>query len=241
MRFAFDYGLLAGLLLMAGLAGGRAWLHDHPKYDPWAPLTMAEEPEGWATKSKITALRSDPQLCRAFLRRSDIAFTVLKPVGEGTCQRSDRQVLAADKALGLVLQPAGAQATCAIDAGLARWLMHGVQPAAMAILKSRVVAVEHFGTNNCRRIGGGDRGAWSEHAIGNAIDIAAFKLADGRRIVVRSNWNAPSRPAAFLHAIRNAACAEFATVLSPDYNAAHADHLHLDQASRGGVGWSACR
>ena len=33
----------------------------------------------------------------------------------------------------------------------------------------------------------------------------------------------------------------FATVLSPDYNAAHRDHLHLDQAARGAWGWRACR
>jgi len=28
----------------------------------------------------------------------------------------------------------------------------------------------------------------------------------------------------------------FGTVLSPDYNPAHADHLHFDQASRGSGG-----
>jgi hypothetical protein len=139
------------------------------------------------------------------------------------------------------LQPAGAQATCAVDAGLARWLRHGVQPAAAAFLGSRVVALEHFGTNNCRRIGGGDRGGWSEHATGNAIDIAAFKLADGRRIIVRRDWTGQQKPAAFLHAVRDAACGEFTTVLSPDYNAAHAGHLHLDQADRGVAGWTACR
>jgi hypothetical protein len=241
MRFALDYWLLGALLALAVVAGGRAWLHDHPRYDPWAPLTLADGPEGWATKSKIAALRSDTKTCRAFLRRSGIAFRVLEPTGEGTCRRNDRQVITADKASGLVLQPAGAQSTCAIDAGLARWMRHGVQPAAAASLGSRVVALEHYGTNNCRRIGGGDSGSWSEHATGNAIDVAAFKLADGRRIVVRRDWRGSGKAASFLHAVRDAACGEFSTVLSPDYNAAHADHLHLDQASRGGVGWSACR
>jgi hypothetical protein len=241
MRFALDRWLLAGLLVIAGVAGGRAWLRDHPQLDPWAPLAMADDPAGWAVKSKIAALRSDPQSCRAFLRRSDIAFTVLDPIGEGTCRRDDRQVLGDDPSRGLVLQPAGAQATCAVDAGLARWLRHGVQPAAVTMLGSRVAALEHYGTNNCRRIGGGDRGGWSEHATGNAIDIAAFKLADGRRIVVRRDWTRSGKAAAFLRAARDAACGEFTTVLSPDYNTAHADHLHLDQASRGGLGWSACR
>ncbi|WP_232495471.1 extensin family protein [Novosphingobium kaempferiae] len=56
-----------------------------------------------------------------------------------------------------------------------------MQPAPEAMLGERVVRLEHLGTANCRRIGGGETGNWSEHAIGNAIDIAAFVLADGRR------------------------------------------------------------
>jgi hypothetical protein len=240
MRFAFDDWLLAGLVLLAAIIGGRAWLHDHPHYDPWAALTMAEPPGGWATRAKIAALRSDPKLCRDFLRRNDVSFSVLGPSGEGTCRRLDRQILRDDPPRGLVLRPSEPQTTCAVDAGLARWLRHGVQPAAQALLRSRVVALEHYGTYNCRRIGNGDVGTWSEHATGNAIDIAAFKLADGRRIVVRRDWRKSGKAGSFLHAARDSACGEFATVLSPDYNAAHADHLHLDQARRAGLGWSFC-
>lgn len=246
MRFTLDRWLLAGLILLAVIAGGRAWLHDHPEYDPWAPLSIADDPEGWAVKAKVAALRRDPAECRAFLERSDVAFTPLEPTGEGACRRADRQVLAPDRSLGLVLRPAGAQATCAVDAALVRWLRHGIQPAAQSVLGSRVTGLEHYGTNNCRRIGGGSNGNWSEHATGNAIDIAAFTLADGSRIVVRRDWgkagtDTGDKEALFLREVRDAACREFATVLSPDYNAAHADHLHLDQAPRGGAGWTFCR
>jgi hypothetical protein len=254
MRFALDRWLLAGLFLLAAIVGGRTWLHAHPEYDPWAPLSLADDPDGWpngwAVKAKVAALRRDPAECRAFLQRSDIAFTQLDPAGEGACRREDRQVLAADRSLGLVLSPAGPQATCAVDAALVRWLRHGIQPAAQTVLGSRVIALEHYGTNNCRRIGGGRDGNWSEHATGNAIDLAAFKLADGRRIVVRRDWGKAGaesadtragKEAMFLRQVRDAACQEFATVLSPDYNAAHADHLHLDQAPRGGAGWTFCR
>src|SRR5690606_11398742 len=116
--------------------------------------------------------------------------------------------------------------------GLALWLRHGVQPAAESLLGSPVVRIEHLGTYACRRIGGGETGRWSEHATGNAIDIAAFVLEDGRRISVSSDWNGEGRRSDFLNAARRSACDAFGTVLSPDYNAAHADHLHLDQARR---------
>ena len=98
---------------------------------------------------------------------------------------------------------------------------------------SPVARVEHFGAYSCRRLYGRNEGPWSEHATGNAIDIAAFVLEDGRRIGVAGDWRNDDAEAAFLHSARDAACEVFGTVLSPDYNAAHADHLHFDQAARG--------
>lgn len=239
MALPLDRIAITALIAACLLLAARGWLHDHPEHDPWTPLRLSDPP-GWATSRKLAGLREDRGTCRAFLDRSGIAAQALPPAGSGACRRTDRAVLALPAGSAVRLSPAGAQATCAVDAGLAWWLRHGVQPAAETILRSRVVRVEHLGTYNCRRIGGGGSGAWSEHATGNAIDVAGFVLADGRRISVRGDWQGDGPAAAFLRAARDSACRAFATVLSPDYNAAHADHLHLDQARRGG-GWSACR
>ena len=105
-------------------------------------------------------------------------------------------------------------------------------PAALEHLGSEIVRIEHMGAFNCRRIRGSGSGGWSEHATANAIDISAFVLADGRRISVLEDWEGDAASAAFLKAIRDDACDVFSTVLSPDFNAAHADHFHLDQANR---------
>ncbi|PEQ11155.1 extensin [Novosphingobium sp. PC22D] len=217
----------------------RVWLHDHPEHNPWAPLNIAD-PVGWATQRKLAALRDDPAECRAFLDRAAIAYRSLEPIGEGACRRADRTVLINDAETGLALRPANPQATCPVNAALALWMRHAVQPAAQERLGARVVALDQLGTANCRRIGGGEEGQWSEHATGNAIDIGGFFLADGRRIAVLGDWDDDSDASAFLHDVRDGACETFTTVLSPDYNSAHADHLHLDQADRTG-GWSACR
>ncbi len=101
------------------------------------------------------------------------------------------------------------------------------------LLGSPVERVEHFGAYRCRRLYGRTEGRWSEHATGNAIDIAAFVLADGRRIAVLRDWPGDDPEGRFLRRVRDEACRTFGTVLSPDYNAAHADHLHFDQAARG--------
>ncbi|PKB25181.1 extensin-like protein [Novosphingobium kunmingense] len=228
---ARNFSLIALLLITAGAlwAFGKAWLADHPEHDPAAPFTLTQR-DGWATDRKLTALRSDPAVCRAVLVRSGVSFTKLNPIGEGTCRRADRMTL--DD--GLPLRPRGADATCAVKAGTVRWLQQRVQPVAIRILGSRVTSLEHLGTGSCRRIGGGETGTWSEHAMGNAIDIAAFRLADGRRISVLDDWSGQDRERrAFLRAAHAAACRDFGTVLGPEYNTAHRDHFHLDQALRG--------
>lgn len=230
MRLDPDKPVLALIALLALAIGVRTWLHDHPQHDPWAPLSLSD-PVGWATHAKVRKAARDPAQCRDVLRRGGIAFTVLPPTGAAQCRRDDRQTWD-----GPLLAPARAEATCGVDLGLALWLRHSVEPMAQAILHSRVVRIEHFGTASCRRIYGSDTGSWSEHATGNAIDVAGFVLADGRRISVRRDWTAGGDTAAFLHAVRDGACQWFGTTLSPDYNAAHTDHLHLDQASRGLAG-----
>lgn len=213
--------IVAGLLLAA-----RGWLADHPQHNPWAPLDL-NDPPGWATQSKLLALKDDPVECRAVLERSGVDFRALEPQGEGACRREDRTVLSV-----LPLSPNVPPTTCPVGIGLELWVHDVVQPAAIERFGVDVARIEHFGAYSCRRLYGRAEGRWSEHATGNAIDIAAFVLADGRRIAVLGDWAGEAEQAAFLRAVRDGACPLFATVLSPDYNAAHADHFHFDQSGR---------
>ena len=84
-----------------------------------------------------------------------------------------------------------------------------------------------MGSYVCRNVAGSSKR--SAHARAEAIDISGFVLEDGRRITVKGDWNAgTSAEKKFLRVVRESACKRFGTVLSPDYNAAHADHLHLE-------------
>jgi hypothetical protein len=71
-------------------------------------------------------------------------------------------------------------------------------------------------------------GRRSQHATANAIDIAGFRLADGRSISVLADWGKPTAEGQFLAAARDEACSLFNIVLSPRYNELHANHFHLD-------------
>ena len=225
--------ILLGLLLVGCIAlAGRAWLEDHPEYNPWSPLDLADPP-GWATSRKLAALRDDPAECRAVLERSGVEFAQLEPAGEGECRRESRVRLS-----GSPLAPDAPISSCAVAAGMAYWLRHSVEPAARELLGSPVKRVEHLGTFSCRRMYNREDAPWSEHATGNAIDIAGFVLEDGRRISLLRDWPGGGQGSLFLHRVRDGACKAFGTVLSPEYNAAHADHLHLDQQGRA---WGVCR
>ena len=223
---AIDRWSIVALAVMGVLLTARGWLADHPQHDPWAPLDL-DHPPGWATQSKLLALKGDPSACRAVLERSEVAFRALEPAGEGACRRPDRTVLTE-----LPFAPRVPPATCSVGVGLTLWLRDVVQPAAEARFDSEVASVEHYGAYSCRRLYGRAEGRWSEHATGNAVDIAAFVLEDGRRIAVLQDWAGEDEEAAFLRTVRDGACGLFATVLSPDYNEAHADHFHFDQAGR---------
>ena len=231
-KFLLDRRLLMALVLLGLLVGGRAWLAEHPEHDPWAPLDL-NDPEGWATQRKILALRDDVPACRATLERSGVSFVVQAPVGEGECRREDRTRLS-----DYPLAPDIPATTCPVSLALELWQRDTLEPVAQDIFGQGLARVEHLGAYSCRRMYGRDEGPWSQHATANAIDIAGFVLEDGTRISVLSDWQGEGDKQRFLRGVRDGACGAFSTVLSPDYNAAHADHLHLDMDNR----WmSVCR
>ncbi|MES3084012.1 extensin-like domain-containing protein [Sphingomonas faeni] len=234
-------GWLVALVVIATLAL-MLWasLRGRPQDVPWAPLDLGQ-PIGLFTGRKLTALTEDFPQCRALLDRAGVRYTVLPPrKGEGQCGYADGVRLTGG-ARKIAFAPAGLGVACPVAAALAMWEWDIVQPAAERHFGARVATIDHFGSYSCRRIAGSHSSNWSEHATADAVDIAGFRLTDGTRITVARDWKGDDPKAAFLRDVRDGACQLFATTLSPDYNAAHADHLHLDQANRGSMGWRACR
>lgn len=225
-KFAWDRRAILLLVLLAALVAARGWLAEHPEHDPWAPLDL-RHPVGWATAMKLRALKGDPPACREVLTRSGVAFSELPVAGEGPCIRTDRTRL--DR---FPLAPSPPPTTCAVALALQLWQRDTLDAEAQAIFGSEVARIEHLGAYSCRRLYGRDEGPWSEHAKGNAIDIAGFVLEDDTRISVLNDWSGGERKARFLRRVRDGACRAFSTTLSPDYNAAHRDHFHLDMAGR---------
>jgi hypothetical protein len=135
-------------------------------------------------------------------------------------------------AFGPVAVKPVATLACPIVSVLDRWLADSVQPAAQRWFGARVVEIKQISAYSCRGMNGNSRAHISEHAFGNALDIAGFTLADGRHISVKDGWKGMPEEQGFLRDVQAAACQQFSTVLAPGSNAYHYDHIHVDLMRR---------
>ncbi len=229
--------LILAAIALALVFGLYAFSRARPQDVPWTALDLGQ-PVGLFTGRKIAALTEEPALCRALLDRAGARYDAIPPFGADQCLVEDGLKLAGG-ARRITLLPENPRMACPVAAGLAMWEWNIVQPAARRIFGQRVDAIDHLGTWNCRHIAGSK--SWSQHSTADAIDIAGFRLADGTVINVLRDWKGDKKKAEFLRTVRDGACELFSTVLSPDYNAAHADHLHIDQAHRGAMSRRPCR
>lgn len=116
--------------------------------------------------------------------------------------------------------------TCGLALRLDDFETDVVQAAAERYFHRSVVEIYQYGAYACRNIAGTHR--LSTHAHGEAIDIAGFELAGGLKILVKTDWYDSGDRGRFLHEVAQGACRMFDVVLTPDADADHRDHIHLD-------------
>ncbi len=201
-----------------------------PQDLPWKPFRL-DRPPGLATAVQLARAAADPGRCRAALTDGGIVFVEEPDRVRGGCATENTLRLR-----GQALSPASPVATCPLSLAYAYWMRHEVQPAARELLGAPITRVGHYGTYACRNVYGRAEGRRSQHAFANALDVATFRTESGPPVSVLRDFRRDDARGRFLRRVRSAACGPFRAVLSPDYNAAHADHLHLDYGR-----WSVCR
>ena len=121
---------------------------------------------------------------------------------------------------------------CPIVSALDQWIATSVQPAALRWFRQPVVGIKQISAYSCRGMNGDPNAHISEHAFGNALDIAEFDLADGHAVSVQYGWHGTPEEQGFLHDVQAAACDQFTTVLAPGANVYHYNHIHVDLMRR---------
>lgn len=163
-----------------------------------------------------------------------VVAKMLPPIAEGVCvAQSPLEVTALNLNGKTVELTSPIQTNCEMATALVDWAGE-VDAYAKAALDSELTALQTGTSYMCRARVGGAEQFTSEHGFANAVDIVGFTLADGRSIAVKENWLPATTPEAkLLRQSHGAACGKFTTVLGPEANADHEDHLHLDLGCHG--------
>lgn len=221
-------GLVLRALLGLAVAGLGGFLY----VDAKAPLDPSAPPHLF-TPVQLGLMRIFPARCpEALARAKNLSFTPAPKEIENGCGHPDGVLITRSEMSwgGPVLL------RCPAAVALVMWERHALQPEARRVFGKRVTAAQTFGTFSCRNVYGREHGRRSQHATANAIDIAGFTIEGGTSVSVLRDWKDTGPKGEFIRSVRDKACGTFGSVLSPDYNAAHANHLHLDMAP-----WMMCR
>ncbi|QFU09602.1 hypothetical protein PARPLA_00839 [Rhodobacteraceae bacterium THAF1] len=117
---------------------------------------------------------------------------------------------------------------CRTAQALSNWVGSAVRPA-IGRLGGGVTGLRVAAGYACRTRNNQPGGKVSEHGKGRAIDVSAFRLANGAEITVLKGWR-DSQHGPILRRIHRGACGPFGTVLGPESDRFHKDHFHLDTA-----------
>lgn len=156
------------------------------------------------------------------------------PLSEGLCGEQSPLVVTGVMSRGRMVPLSSPITTnCQMASALPDWVAT-VDGSAEAMLGSGVAEIGTGTSYMCRNRNNAEAGFTSEHGFANAVDVTGFTLVDGTRIAVEGDWLPAAKPAGrLLRLAHDAACSGFTTVLGPEANAEHRDHLHLDLGCHG--------
>ena len=161
----------------------------------------------------------------------EIAIADLEPTvnGPGSCGASDLVNLRAICLPGgdhVVVEPA-AKVRCRMAEALAGWVRADIAPM-IERSEARLTRLQVSASYECRPRNRVERARISEHGTGNALDLRALVLTNGKTVVLTD----AAADKALRSALATSACARFSTVLGPGSDLSHEDHIHLDLIER---------
>lgn len=120
---------------------------------------------------------------------------------------------------------------CTTAKALKTWVDKGIRPA-IGKTGGGLARLEIAASYACRPRNNQKGAKVSEHGRGRAIDLAGVRLANGQVISVLAGWRQAPK---IVKALHRSACGPFGTVLGPNADRFHKDHIHVDTARyRGG-------
>ena len=171
--------------------------------------------------------------CLKDLTAAGVTFVEKPRIDDGDGCGIDKPVEVSSILPGVALSPK-ATLRCEAALELSKWVQTSVLPAAEQALqdKGKLTSVNHASSYICRKRNSKTTGKISEHARGNAIDIASLGFEKGTVDMTIAEEKNPTMSGAFQRTLNASACLYFTTVLAPGSDETHMDHMHLDLIRR---------
>ena len=210
-----------------------------PDQHPTPPVEEPQHPadEAFGTP-QVPAPVDDGASCRVELLQLDVDFSVPDDVaGTGQCNiLNPVQLRSIQTSIGTIELPGLPVLNCLFARRFTLWLSDIAAPVVAALGEAKLASISTGPGYQCRGKSGVSSGKTSEHAFGNAIDIAGITLANNKRIEIPDVADEQATDHRLLMALRTSACGYFTTVLGPGADAAHASHYHFDLGIHGKSG-----
>lgn len=203
-----------------------------------SPVAHATGPDGKPLEEPLTIApetEEDHQACMKDLQAMGAVFQDIPRIDDGDGCGIDKPIKLAEALPGVKFKPEGTM-RCQAALALSHWMRESVIPAGQVALKDAgpIVTINQASTYICRLRNSAETGKISEHARGNAIDIASFTFKDGTTVAVQPRREDSTLTGAFQRAVSATGCLYFTTVLDPESDAAHENHFHMDVLERHG-------
>jgi len=232
------FGIAAAVALLAAPAVLAAPKHavvplpkPRPEAAPKAEARTAAETAGETPSDEpVPAAAPQPSACRQALTEDVAIAPSLPPIrGPGACGGDDivrlEAVVLPDKTR-VALKPA-ATLRCTMASAVADWVRTDLVALA-ASLNTTLRAIDNFDSFECRGRNRAAGAILSEHGKANALDVRSVSFADGRELKLTDRTVDRTVRETVLHSL----CSRFTTVLGPDSDWYHEDHIHIDLAAR---------
>jgi hypothetical protein len=171
--------------------------------------------------------------CVSDLTSTKVVFERAGDVTQQGCKVSGAiKLKAVATAFGTVGMSGEPTMLCSFARQFSGWVRDVAAPLTLGYAGQRLMRIETGPGFVCRTRYDKPGEVPSEHAKGDALDIAAFMLADGRHILVRQQDTDSPIMRDLVHALRMTACGYFTSVLGPG-EPAHEAHFHFDSGLHG--------
>lgn len=195
-----------------------------PRLHPAQPVTSAE--------TVIAPPRPHRTTCPVILSGA-VAGQPAPPIGEGQCVVAEPWTVSAVRLPGGAVEiTGGAVLTCEMAQALSAWTQ-ALDDYFRASYRAGLARILTGTSYMCRPRNNQPGAQLSEHGHANGLDVTGFELTDGTLVGPLADWADPGPAGRAVRFSHQAACAQFTTVLGPDANAQHRDHLHVDLGCHG--------